>query len=165
MDNNIKEEQLKDEKFVSIVTASWETLAALRESNPVEVADYAELNKLVSEPAFKWWVPHLLRKHKRIILKLTTRYQRTEQKFGIFIPRRVREALLIDKETNTTYWADIIKKEVKVIFPSLDVLEHDKKAPFGFQEIPCHTIFDMKMVFKRMAQLVAGGHVTRPLAT
>jgi hypothetical protein len=36
-------------------TTSWESLAALKESNPVETADYAVANKLVSEPAFNWW--------------------------------------------------------------------------------------------------------------
>jgi hypothetical protein len=34
------------------------------------------------------------------------------QKFGIDTPRTVEEALRIDKETNTTYWADAIEKEM-----------------------------------------------------
>jgi hypothetical protein len=74
-------------------TTSWETLAALKESNPVETAEYAVANKLVTEPAFNWWVTHVLRKRERIILKMKTRYQRTEQKFKSVIPKTVREAL------------------------------------------------------------------------
>jgi Reverse transcriptase (RNA-dependent DNA polymerase) len=35
----------------------------------------------------------------------------------------------------------------------------------GFQEIPCHMIFDVKMDFTRKARFVVGGHVTRPPAT
>ena len=32
----------------------------LKASNPVEVAEYAVANRLVKEPAFKWWVPHVI---------------------------------------------------------------------------------------------------------
>jgi hypothetical protein len=39
---------------------SWENLKDLKASNPVEVAEYAVANRLVEEPAFKWWVPHIL---------------------------------------------------------------------------------------------------------
>ena len=38
---------------------SWENLKDLKASKPVEeVAEYAVANRLVEEPAFKWWVPH-----------------------------------------------------------------------------------------------------------
>jgi hypothetical protein len=47
-------------------------LKDLKESNPVEVAEYAVAHKLVSEPAFKWWVPYVLKKKERIIPKITT---------------------------------------------------------------------------------------------
>jgi hypothetical protein len=40
---------------------SWEKLNDLKASNPVEVAEYAVANRLVEEPAFKLWVPHVLR--------------------------------------------------------------------------------------------------------
>ena len=41
-------------------TTSWEKLSQLKESNPVEVAEYAVAMDLVKEPAFKWWVPFTL---------------------------------------------------------------------------------------------------------
>jgi hypothetical protein len=37
---------------------SWEKLKDLKASNPVEAAKYAVANRLVEEPAFKWWVYH-----------------------------------------------------------------------------------------------------------
>ena len=40
-------------------STSWEALKDLKESNPVEIAEYAVSNKLLSEPAFSWWVPWL----------------------------------------------------------------------------------------------------------
>jgi hypothetical protein len=48
-------------------------LKDLKESNPVDVAEYVVANKLGSEPAFKWWVPYRLRKKERIIVKIKTR--------------------------------------------------------------------------------------------
>jgi hypothetical protein len=39
---------------------SWEKLKDLKASNAVEVAEYAVADRLVEEPAFKWWVPHVL---------------------------------------------------------------------------------------------------------
>jgi hypothetical protein len=31
-----------------------------RASNPVEVEEYAVAHRLIGEPAFKWWIPHVL---------------------------------------------------------------------------------------------------------
>ena len=42
-------------------STSWEALKDLKESNPVEVAEYAVGAKIVSEPAFAWWVPFTLK--------------------------------------------------------------------------------------------------------
>ena len=51
-------------------SVSWEKLSDLKASNPVEVAKYAVANHLVTEPTFKWWVPHVIKKHNRIVSKV-----------------------------------------------------------------------------------------------
>jgi len=43
-------------------STSWERLRNLKESNPIEVAEYAESHDLLNEPAFSWWAPHVLKK-------------------------------------------------------------------------------------------------------
>jgi len=43
-------------------TLEWVKLKDVKESNPIELAEYAMANRLTEEPAFKWWVPHVLRK-------------------------------------------------------------------------------------------------------
>jgi hypothetical protein len=43
-------------------SSDWISLADLKESYFVQVAEYAVSNKIVSEPAFAWWVPHVLKK-------------------------------------------------------------------------------------------------------
>jgi hypothetical protein len=42
-------------------STSWEPLFDLKESNPVEVAEYAVAHDLAEEPAFSWWVSQLSR--------------------------------------------------------------------------------------------------------
>jgi hypothetical protein len=41
-------------------------LKELKESNPVQVAEYVTAKGLASEPAFSWWVPYTLKKMKVI---------------------------------------------------------------------------------------------------
>ena len=45
----------------------WFPLKDLKESNPVECAEYAKAMKIDMEPAFCWWVPFTLKKKDMII--------------------------------------------------------------------------------------------------
>jgi ribosomal protein L31E len=81
-------------------------------SNPVEVTEYAVANHLVEEPAFKWWVPHVIKRRNRIISKVKLRYWKTTHKFGIRLPKSVEEALKIDRTTNMDLWRKAINKEL-----------------------------------------------------
>jgi hypothetical protein len=145
---------------------SWVDLKDLKESNPVEVAEHALANKLVSEPDFKWWVLYVLKKREQIISKIKTQYLRRKQKFGILLPKTVEEVIRFDEETGTTFWQDAIRKEMGTnIMPAVKILELGQQAPVGSQQIPCHTVFNVKIDFTRKARFVAGGHVTDPPTT
>jgi hypothetical protein len=85
-------------------TTTWEPSSVLKESNPVEVAQYAVSNKIDDEPAFAWWVPFTLKKQESIISALNKRYWKRTHKFGIRLPHTVEEALEIDKENNNDLW-------------------------------------------------------------
>jgi hypothetical protein len=63
------------------------SLADLKESNPVEFAEYAVSKNLLDAPDFLWWVPHVLKKRSRIIDDITKWYQRRTHKFGIEVPK------------------------------------------------------------------------------
>jgi hypothetical protein len=117
---------------------------------------------LATEPAFAWWVPYTLKKRQRIISRVATRYERRNQKFRIDFPKTVQQALQIDKNTNTNHWEQAIQKEMAVIRLAVELLDRGQKAPIGYQRIPCHMIFDIKMDFTKKARYVAGGHVTDP---
>ena len=83
-------------------TTSWARLADLKESNPIEVAEYAMTQGIDHEPAFDWWVPHTLRKRSRIIAAVSKRYFKRTHKFGIKTPKTVAEAQALDKENGDT---------------------------------------------------------------
>ena len=91
------------------------SLKALKESNPIEVAEYAQANLINKSPAFWWWAPHILRKRDTIVSKIKSKYWRTTNKFGIRLPKTAAEALQIDKETGTDFWRKAIEKELKKV--------------------------------------------------
>jgi hypothetical protein len=142
-------------------SSSWVPLKDIKESNPVQVAEYAVANKILEEPAFAWWARHVLRKRDRIIRKVKSRYWDRTHKYGVLLPKSVAEALRIDKETGTTFWQKAIEKEIGTIEVAIEFPE-DNKAPIGYQRIDCHMIFDVKMTLERKARFVAGGHQTEP---
>ncbi len=82
------------------------------------------------------------------------------------MPKTVKEALELDKKNGNTLWADAIAKEMKDVRVAFKILVDGQSAPIGYQKIPCHIIFDVKMEdFRRKARLVAGGHKTEDPAT
>jgi hypothetical protein len=143
-------------------STSWENLADLKESHPLETAEYAVTQGIDHEPTFNWWVPHVLKKRDRMISlvrKLTTRYLKRTHKFGIEVPKTVKEALALDCKNGNTLWVDAIAKEMKEVCIAFNILPDGHPAPIGYQKIPCHIILDMKMEdFRQKVRLVAGGH-------
>ena len=152
-------------------SSEWRKLSEVKESNPVELAEYSVANRIHEEPAFKWWVSHTLRKRNRIISKAKSRYWRTTHKFGIKLPHSVEEALAMEHglPEEQKCWTKAINKEMakaKVAWKRHDAHTpqqvRDGLAPelTGFQEIGCHIVFDVKMNLTRKARFCAGGHTT-----
>jgi len=141
-------------------STSWETLADMKHSFPVQVAEYAMANKLQDSPAFRWWVPDVLKRKMRMIKAVKSRYMKKTHKYGIHLPKTVAEAYQIDQETNTDYWHQAIMKEMKNNAVAFQFLEEGESLPVGSKWIPFHMIFDIKCDFTRKARFVAGGHWT-----
>ena len=147
-------------------STTWEPITRLKESNPVELAEYAVAKGLQEEPEFSWWVPHTVRKRDRIIATVNKRYHKRTHKFGIRVPKTVDEALQIDKVNGNSLWADAIRKEMDAVRVAFKILEAEESVPAAYQHIRCHMIFDVKMEdFRRKARYVAGGHMTEAPAT
>ncbi len=138
----------------------WVPLKDLKESNAIEVAEYAEANKLVSEPAFAWWVPFTLKKRDRIICGVDARVRKPKMKYGIELPSTVQEAYAIDEKNGNRVWRDAIIKEMNNVRIAFDIKDEEQQTPVGYIEIETMMVFDVKMDFTRKARLVARGDKT-----
>ena len=67
-------------------STSWMPLVDIKETIPVDVAEYAKANRLDKEPAFAWWVPHTLKKRDQIISAVHKRVRLPSTKYGIRVP-------------------------------------------------------------------------------
>jgi len=143
-------------------STSWEALKDLKESFPVQVAEFAVSKGLIDEPAFAWWVKETLARKNHIIKAMKTRYARKNHKFGIQLPKSTREAYELDGESGTDYWHQAIVKEMTNNAAAFKFLNPKESVPIGSTWIPCHMVFDVKMDLSRKARFVAGGHWTDP---
>ena len=130
----------------------------------MQTAKYAATNDIKTEPAFNYWVPHTLKKRDSIIYlvnKRQTRYLKKTHKFGIEMPKTVKEATELDAKNGDTKWMDTISKEMTNIRFAFDILKDGDRASIGHKQINCHLIYDVNMEdFRRKARLFAGGHMT-----
>ena len=87
----------------------------MKEIYTPQVAEYAVASHIDQEPAFAWWVLHVMRKKEVIISKVKSAYWLTTHKYRIKISKTVEEALKLDKESGKTLWYDAITKEMKML--------------------------------------------------
>jgi hypothetical protein len=148
-------------------STSWERLADVKESYPIEAAEYAVTQGIDHDPAFVWWAAQTLKRRNRIIATLKNRrYHKRTHQYGFEIPRNVLDAQRIDGENGNTLWMDSIRKEMQDVAVAFDILDDDAPDPVGHQKIRCHLIYSIKMEdFRRKSRYVAGGHETKPPAT
>ena len=91
-------------------SSDWVKLKDLKDSYPVQLADYAVNNKIQDEPAFAWWVPFVLKKRIAIISKIKTKYwQKTQSNL----------CKLGDKRTNRLrhLWRDFLGNRSQAFVP------------------------------------------------
>ena len=126
-------------------STSWERLANLKESFPVEVANYAVSNGIDSDPAFAWWwVLFTILRRNRIIAAVNSRYHKWTHKFGIEVPKTWDGCLRLAEEAGNTLWQDAVCKEVTKVRVALQVSGGNETPPQKFQQIRCHLIFEIK---------------------
>ena len=65
---------------------TWHPLKELKESYPIQVAEFAVARGVDKMPAFAWWVNFTLKKRDSIIASVRSRIARTTYKYGIEIP-------------------------------------------------------------------------------
>ena len=141
---------------------SWIPLKDVKESNPLETAEYAVSRGIDTEPAFSWWVKHVQRTKDRIINRVRASKQVKHRiKFGIKVPNTVDEALSLDKDNSNDLWQKAIRKELDKVRVAFRLLDEGEPIPIGSKKINYHLIFEVKMDLTRKARLVAGGHLNK----
>ena len=132
----------------------------LKESHPVELADYARARNIDKKPAFAWWVPYTLRKRDVIISSMKARVRKVTHKYGIELPRDVGHALWLDQKNSNDFWAKSLEKEMTNVGIAFEILVDSETAPCGWAKQTGHIIFDVKMDFERKSRWVLDGHQT-----
>ena len=146
-------------------TDSWLTLKELKESNPIQVAEYGQSAQLLDVPAFAWWAPHTLKKRDNIISKVVLRTKKKSHKYRIEVPCGVRHALELDKNNGNTLWADTIDLEMGEVRVAFDVRQQNTTVRPNYEYLSCYMVFDVKMDFTCKARFVANSVKTRDLHT
>ena len=130
-------------------TESWVKLAELKDSYPVELAEFAKARGIANEPAFAWWVPHTLRRRNAILSAVKARVRKKTHKYGIEIPRSLAHAKELDRINGNTLWMDALKLEMHNVGVAFEVLADGEGAPKGWKRASGHIIWDLKMDFTR----------------
>ena len=69
---------------------TWHQLKDMKEFYPVQIAKYAVQNRISEQPAFAWWVRHVLKKRDRIISKTASNYWQRTHKYSIRILKSIK---------------------------------------------------------------------------
>ena len=73
-------------------------MKGVKEFYPIQMDELAVQNNISEEPVFAWWTKHVLKKLHQIISKTASIYWQKTHKYGIHIPKTVKEAVQVDKE-------------------------------------------------------------------
>ena len=127
----------------------------LRLHDPIEVIKYGLKNKLENQPGWEWIKPYLPGKGdmaKLVKAMKVATGEVAQYKFGVKVPRNVREALVFDKENKDTKWQEAMTQELNQLsdFDTFRVVP-EKEYLAGYRRIPYMMIFDVKFDGRRKA--------------
>ncbi len=147
---------------------TWEPLNMLAKDDPVTIANYAKQNDLLETPGWKF-LRRIARRAKKLQRMLNqarhqSKHNAVRYKFGVRVPRNVKEAYDLDRANGNTLWEDSMKRELSQLFDYETFLDvgKDVPTPQGHKMIRARMIFDVKQTGQRKSRFVAGGHLTDP---
>ena len=85
-------------------SSNWVAMKDIKNSYPVQLAEYAITAGIANLPAFSWWIPYTLKKRSRILSKLKSKYWLRTHKYGCEIPKTIADAKRIDAANKNTLW-------------------------------------------------------------
>jgi C-terminal processing protease CtpA/Prc len=78
-------------------------------------------------------------------------------KFGVQVPRGIKNAIQLDTKNGNNLWQEAIKTELKHLtdYHTFIVLDSVEAVSSGYQKITYHIVFDVKLDLRHKARLVA----------
>ena len=138
---------------------SWEPMDVIRKDDPVTLAKYAKDKNLENQAGWKWAKRYTKNQKKFIRLVKIMKSQKKNGpkfKFGIQVPRSMREALELDRANGNNFWKDAIDTEIsqQLDYDVFKDLPKGQKPPRNYTFVPLHMCFDVKFDLRRKARLV-----------
>ncbi|MGH7974543.1 MAG: reverse transcriptase domain-containing protein, partial [bacterium] len=142
----------------------------MRRDDPYLIAAYVQSSNNVQDPNWRW-AHHMTKNKKKLqrIERLSMDARKTygrKFKYGVEVPRSIKQALLLDTKNGNSLWQEAIDKEKRQVideFETFKVLDRGEVAPQGYDFVPMHWVFDVKVDGTHKARLVAGGNWTAPI--
>ena len=131
----------------------------MKENYPVEIVEYAKGNHINDQPAFQWWVSYTLKKKDVIISAVKAMMRNNQIKYGLNVPRNMREVKLFDQANFNNAWQDVTNLETATIMLAIDLIEGNRPLP-GYTKSSGYLLFDIKMDFILKARWVKDGHLS-----
>jgi hypothetical protein len=146
-------------------TKSWVKYFALGLSNPKPIISFARNNNLLDKMPFCHLIQYC-RSNTAVdiasIVKVSTSPARIKYKFGIQVPKGIKNAIDLDKKNGNQLLQEAVNTDLKQLtdYQSFIVVDLGEDIPTGYQKIPYHMVFDVKYDLRHKARLVAGGNWT-----
>jgi hypothetical protein len=148
-------------------TKSWVNCDhfALSLINPKPIFSFAKKNDLLDKMPF-FYLTQYCRSNTAVdiarILKVSSSPAGIKYKFGIQVPKGIKNAIDLHKKNGNHLWQQAINTELKQItdYQTFIVLDSDKDIPTGYHKIPYHMVFDVKYDLRHKTRLVSGGNWT-----
>ena len=113
-------------------SVTWEPLTAMTAADPVTSAAHAKEHDLLNAPG--WKKPRRIARRAKVLQRMMNNSKRAQRcdavvhKFGVRIPRNVKEAKMSDEENGNTLWMDMIKLELKQLEECNTCRKHGKEC-------------------------------------
>ena len=86
-----------------------------------------------------------MKKKKAFLGKVKSKYWERTHKYGIQIPKSVKEAILINRENGNCMWQDAVELKMKNNRVAFEEYNDDVSKLIGYKCITAHMVFDVKL--------------------
>lgn len=135
---------------------TWIPFEFIKQSHPIQVAEFIVARGIDEFPQFSLWVKHILKKHNEIIAATKIRIARRIYKYDVEVPTNLKHAYKIDRKNGNRLWYDtqgdsfgMMHKKIANVRIVFDMLEDDQLLLIGYTKASRKTMFKVCKDFNR----------------